>query len=212
MQSAELCGKYSLSSQVIFSERKRQTRNILLLFTGEVVSDSLRPKDCSPSGSSLCPWAFSGKNTGVGCHFVLQGIFPAQGLNPHLLHWEADSFTTEPPGKENNLGRFLYNCLNICTAQESLYLERWLVAFQFWKTPLPFKLYMSSLTPSLLPALKFIVVVIIWSGLKLWAILFLPIIAFGENSSSPRWYYFMLFLFLMHTDTDLKAFQRRNSS
>ena len=26
------------------------------------------------------------KNTGVGCHFLLQGIFPTQRLNPHLLH------------------------------------------------------------------------------------------------------------------------------
>ena len=29
---------------------------------------------------------FPGKNTGVGCYFILQGIFPTQGLNPHLLH------------------------------------------------------------------------------------------------------------------------------
>ena len=35
---------------------------------------------------------FPGKNTGVGCHFLLQGIFPAQGLNPHLLHWQAGSW------------------------------------------------------------------------------------------------------------------------
>ena len=34
----------------------------------------------------LCPWDFPGKNTGVGCHFLLQGIFPAQGFNPGLLH------------------------------------------------------------------------------------------------------------------------------
>ena len=34
----------------------------------------------------LCPWDASGKNTGVGCHYLLQGIFPTQGLNPHLLH------------------------------------------------------------------------------------------------------------------------------
>ena len=33
-----------------------------------------------------CPWDFPGENTGVGCHFLLQGIFPTQGLNPHLLH------------------------------------------------------------------------------------------------------------------------------
>ena len=35
---------------------------------------------------------FSRKNTGVGCHFLLQGIFPAWGSNPHLLHllhWQA---------------------------------------------------------------------------------------------------------------------------
>ena len=41
-----------------------------------------------------CPWDFSGKNTGVGCHFFLQGIFPTQRLNPHLLcllHWQVDS-------------------------------------------------------------------------------------------------------------------------
>ena len=29
---------------------------------------------------------FLGKNTGVGCHFFLQGTFPAQGLNPGFLH------------------------------------------------------------------------------------------------------------------------------
>ena len=40
------------------------------------------------------PWDFSGKNTGVGCYFLLQGIFLTQGLNPcllHLLHWQVDS-------------------------------------------------------------------------------------------------------------------------
>ena len=39
--------------------------------------------DCSPLGS--CPWNFP-DNTGVGCHFLLQGIFPTQNSNPHLLH------------------------------------------------------------------------------------------------------------------------------
>ena len=33
-----------------------------------------------------CPWVSPGKNTGVGCHFLLQGIFPTQGSNPGLLH------------------------------------------------------------------------------------------------------------------------------
>ena len=34
----------------------------------------------------LCPWDFPGKNTGVGCHSHLQGIFPTQGLN--RVSWE----------------------------------------------------------------------------------------------------------------------------
>ena len=34
----------------------------------------------------LCPWDFLGKSTGVGCHFLLQGIFLTQGWNPGLLH------------------------------------------------------------------------------------------------------------------------------
>ena len=33
-----------------------------------------------------CPWDFPDKNTGVGCHFLLQGIFLTQGSNPGLLH------------------------------------------------------------------------------------------------------------------------------
>ena len=33
----------------------------------------------------LCPWDSPGKNTGVGCHFLLQAIFPTQGSNSHLL-------------------------------------------------------------------------------------------------------------------------------
>ena len=43
------------------------------------------PMDCSLPGCS-CPWDFPGKNTGVGCHSLLQGTFPTQGSNPCLLH------------------------------------------------------------------------------------------------------------------------------
>ena len=53
---------------------------------------------CDPHGLQparfLCPWNIPGKNAGVGCHGLLQGIFPTQGLNPcllHHLHWQADS-------------------------------------------------------------------------------------------------------------------------
>ena len=39
----------------------------------------------------LCSWNFLDKNTGVGCYFLLQGIFPDQGSNLHLLHWQMGS-------------------------------------------------------------------------------------------------------------------------
>ena len=50
-----------------------------------VVSDSLRPYGLWPT-RLLCPWNFPGKNTGVDCHSLLQGIFLTQGLNLGLLH------------------------------------------------------------------------------------------------------------------------------
>ena len=51
------------------------------------------PTDGSPAGL-LCPWDSADKNTGVGCHALLQGIIPTQGSNPHLLrllHRQEDS-------------------------------------------------------------------------------------------------------------------------
>ena len=50
----------------------------------------------------LHPWNFPGKSTGVGCHFLLQGIFPTWGSNlclSSLLHWQAGSLPLVPPGK-----------------------------------------------------------------------------------------------------------------
>ena len=43
------------------------------------------------SATFLCPWDFSGRNTGVGCYAFLQGIFLTQGSNLHLLHQQTGS-------------------------------------------------------------------------------------------------------------------------
>ena len=63
------------------------------------MSDSLRPYGLEPTGL-LCPWDFPGKNTGVGCQALLQGIFlrtePASLMTPAL---QVDSLPTESPGK-----------------------------------------------------------------------------------------------------------------
>ena len=50
-----------------------------------VVSDSLWPHGLEPT-RLLCPWNSPGKNSGVSCHFLLQGTFPTQGSNPGHPH------------------------------------------------------------------------------------------------------------------------------
>ena len=50
----------------------------------------LRPHWLEPT-RLLCSWYFPGKNIRVDCHFLFQGIFPTQGSNLHLLHWQVDS-------------------------------------------------------------------------------------------------------------------------
>ena len=60
-----------------------------------VVSDSVWPHRLQPARPLfLCPWDFSSQNTGMGCQFLLWGIFLTQGLNLRLLlgkwflyHW-----------------------------------------------------------------------------------------------------------------------------
>ena len=49
-----------------------------------VMSDSVAP--WTLAARLLCPWDFPDKNSGVGCHFFLQGIFLTQGWNSRVLH------------------------------------------------------------------------------------------------------------------------------
>ena len=61
-----------------------------VVLSDEAVSSSLL-SHALKAARLLCPWDFPGKNTRMGCHFLLQGIFLTQGLNPCLLPWQADS-------------------------------------------------------------------------------------------------------------------------
>ena len=60
------------------------------------------PMDCNPPGPSVHGDS-PGKNTGIGCHALLQGIFPTQGSNLGLPHYRW-IFPSEPSGKPKNTG------------------------------------------------------------------------------------------------------------
>ena len=74
-----------------------------------------------------------GKNTGVDCHFLLEGIFLDEGLNLCLLQWQADFFTTEPPGKPVGVYMCVYVCMYICLC---IYTS---IIFFFLKIFLPYR-------------------------------------------------------------------------
>ena len=72
------------------------------------------PLDCVTHQAPLS-MEFSRRDAGVGSNFLLQGIFPTQGSNPHLLHllhWQAGSLPLVPTGKR--LYICLYVCMHIC--------------------------------------------------------------------------------------------------
>ena len=66
------------------------------------MSDSLQPMNWAPA-RLLCPWDFPDKNFGVGCYFLLQGIFPTTRIEPAYPALTGRFFTTEPPGKQSLL-------------------------------------------------------------------------------------------------------------
>ena len=80
----------------------------------------------------FCPWGFPGKYTGVGCHFLLQGIFLKQGLNPQILHcrWIPHHCAAWEPTSQF--------CCKLKTARKKKYkdafngvLTLWTIAYQF---------------------------------------------------------------------------------
>ena len=65
---------------------------------------SLRPHGLSPA-RLLRPWNSPGKNTGMGCHALLQGIFPTQGSNLGLLHFRQILYCLSHQGSQvGNIG------------------------------------------------------------------------------------------------------------
>ena len=98
------------------SRRTEGLQANVVQFSRSVVSESLRPQGLQDARLP-CPWDSPGKNTGVGCHVLLQGIFPTQGLNSHLLrplHWQMDSLLLMPAGKPLDLHAYFYKSKSLC--------------------------------------------------------------------------------------------------
>ena len=60
----------------------------------------------------LCPWDFPGKNTGVGCHFLLQGDLPDPVIEP-MSCLAGEFFTTEPLGKPDGRHISIWNPISL---------------------------------------------------------------------------------------------------
>ena len=80
------------------------------------VSNSLQPYGLAVR--LLCPWSPPGKSTGMGCHALLQGISPIQGLNPGLLHCRQILYNLSHQGSPNNgcvlCAKSFLLCLTLC--------------------------------------------------------------------------------------------------
>ena len=100
--------------------RQPINRYTLSSFSRSVVSDFLRPHGLYPA-RLLCPWDFPGKDTGVGCHVLLQGIFPARVSCisclgcwiHHCTTWEAPTRYTAAAAKS------LQSCPTLCDPIDS---------------------------------------------------------------------------------------------
>ena len=76
-----------------------------------VVSDSVQPPGLKPT-RLLCPWDSPGKSTGVGCHALLQGIFPIWGSNPGLLHCRQSLYHLSHQGSPTHSYAYDKKCFN----------------------------------------------------------------------------------------------------
>ena len=101
-----------------------------------VVSDSLQPHGLYPT-RLLCPWDYPGKNTGVGCHSLLRGIFLTHGSNAVLLHCRQILFFKYKFIYFNWRLITLQYCIGFLSHQGSPLKQRFLTKTVTYKTRLP---------------------------------------------------------------------------
>ena len=80
---------------------------------------------------------FSSKNTGVGCHSLLQGILPKQRLNPGLLHWRQSLYHL------SHQGIFPPLCRTLSVTSHGMYFS---ISYQLWVPLVIDKVFLSNAT------------------------------------------------------------------
>ena len=75
----------------------------------------------------LHPWDFPGKSTGVGCHFLPQGIFLTQGSNPDLPHCRQTLYHLSYQGSPAHKGKALTKFLLLLKPSHFLYFTKYLL-------------------------------------------------------------------------------------
>ena len=84
------------------------------------------PMDCNSPTFSVHGDS-PGKNTGVGCHTLLQGIFLTQGSKPHLLWRRSRSFTAESLGKPHmhiHICTYIHICISMYKVRVYIYIHQ----------------------------------------------------------------------------------------
>ena len=116
---------------------------------GDLKKEKVTVKSFSPVWLLVTPWTVAhqappsvgspGKNTGVGCHFLLQGIFPTLASNPGLLHYKQMLYPLSHQGsprrrKERWISAIWTECIIKCGQQTPfwVFLDYWVKRKPVW--------------------------------------------------------------------------------
>ena len=122
-----------------------QNTDTYVYVSRSVLSHCLQAHGLKPTWL-LCPWDFPGKNTEVGCHALLQGIFPNLGLNPGRPHCGHIHYPLRHQGSPGvcNIHIYVYSlCVCVCVCAYRciwvwIYIGSPCFQMKLWKIKLAF--------------------------------------------------------------------------
>ena len=101
---------------VLLVSNFHKPRNVYIKYTNVCVSHSVVSDSLQPHGLYLCQQNSPGKNTGVVCHFLLQGDLPDPGIKPRSPALQVDSLPLSHLGSPN-MQILHYNLCKVCLPQ-----------------------------------------------------------------------------------------------